>query len=209
MYARALLALRTYKDTALALLAVAVTLTVALSTLLAIAILRTAFVTATLTVALLTTAVLLRTAFVAATLTIFVTPLLSVVVIALILLLILLHIPLSVIPIHIVIISFNCILRTRRSSRFADITFFRLRRFGRFWFFIVCFTDNRHSLVISCTKISFFDIIFLQQVNNLIYRFAIILGNLIYSFITHSSTSRPDNKKQTHLRSLHKLRRQL
>ena len=161
MYARALLALRTYKDTALALLAVAVTLTVALSTLLAIAILRTAFVTATLTVALLTTAVLLRTAFVAATLTIFVTPLLSVVV-ALILLLILLHIPLSVIPIHIVIVSFSCILRTRRSSRFADITFFRLRRFGRFWFFIVCFTDNRHSLVISCTKISFFDIIFLQ-----------------------------------------------
>ena len=165
MYARALLALRTYKDTALALLAVAVTLTVALTALLAVAVLRTAFVTATLaalTVALLATAVLLRTAFVAATLTIFVTPLLSVVVIALILLLILLHIPLSVIPIHIVIVSFSCILRTRRSSRFADITFFRLRRFGRFWFFIVCFTDNRHSLVISCTKISFFDIIFLQ-----------------------------------------------
>ena len=161
MYARSLLALRTYKDTALALLAVAVTLTVAL---LAVAVLRTAFVTATLaalTVALLATAVLLRTAFVAATLTIFVTPLLSVVV-SLILLLILLHIPLSVIPIHIVIVSFSCILRTRRSSRFADITFFRLRRFGRFWFFIVCFTDNRHSLVISCTKISFFDIIFLQ-----------------------------------------------
>ena len=83
-------------------------------------------------------------------------------IVALILLLILLHIPLSVIPIHIVIVSFSCILRTRRSSRFADITFFRLRRFGRFWFFIVCFTDNRHSLVISCTKISFFDIIFLQ-----------------------------------------------
>ena len=88
MYARALLALRTYKDTALALLAVAVTLTVALSTLLAATILRTAFVTATLTVALLATAVLLRTAFVAATLTIFVTPLLSVVVIALIMFLI-------------------------------------------------------------------------------------------------------------------------
>ena len=212
MYARALLALRTYKDTALALLAVAVTLTVALTALLAIAVLRTAFVTATLaalTVSLLATAVLLRTAFVAAALTIFITPLLSVVVIALILLLILLHIPLSVIPIHIVIVSFSCSLRMRRSSRFADITFFRLRRFGRFWFFIVCFTDNRHSLVISCTKISFFDIIFLQQVNDLIYRFAIILGNLIYSFITHSSTSRPDNKKQTHLRSLHKLRRQL
>ena len=142
-------------------MAVAVTLTVALTALLAVAVLRTAFVTATLaalTVALLATAVLLRTAFVAATLTIFVTPLLSVVVIALILL----HIPLSVIPIHIVIVSFSCILRTRRSSRFADITFFRLRRFGRFWFFIVCFTDNRHSLVISCTKISFFDIIFLQ-----------------------------------------------
>ena len=165
VYARALLALGAYKDTALALLAVAVTLTVALTALLAVAVLRTAFVTATLaalTVALLATAVLLRTAFVAATLTIFVTPLLSVVVIALILLLILLHIPLSVIPIHIVIVSFSCILRTRRSSRFADITFFRLRRFGRFWFFIVCFTDNRHSLVISCTKISFFDIIFLQ-----------------------------------------------
>ena len=164
VYARALLALRTYKDTALALLAVAVTLTVALTALLAVTILRTAFVAATLaalTVALLATAVLLRTAFVAATLTIFVTPLLSIVV-ALILLLILLHIPLSVIPIHIVIVSFSCILRTRRSSRFADITFFRLRRFGRFWFFIVCFTDNRHSLVISCTKISFFDIIFLQ-----------------------------------------------
>ena len=209
MYARALLALRTYKDTALALLAVAVTLTVALTALLTVAVLRTAFVTAALAVALLATAVLLRTAFVAATLTIFVTPLLSVVVIALILLLILLHIPLSVIPIHIVIISFSCILRTRRSSRFADITFFRLRRFGRFWFFIVCFTDNRHSLVISCTKISFFDIIFLQQVNYLIYRFAIILGNLIYSFITHSSTSRPDNKKQIHLRSSRKLRRQL
>ena len=68
-----------------------------LTALLAVAVLRTAFVTATLaalTVALLATAVLLRTAFVAATLTIFVTPLLSVVVIALILLLILLHIPL-------------------------------------------------------------------------------------------------------------------
>ena len=165
MYAGALLALRTYKDTALALLAVAVTLTVALTALLTVAVLRTAFVTATLaalTVALLATAVLLRTAFVAAALTIFITPLLCVVVIALILLLILLHIPLSVIPIHIVIVSFSCILRTRRSSRSADITFFRLRRFGRFWFFIVCFTDNRHSLVISCTKISFFDIIFLQ-----------------------------------------------
>ena len=41
MYARALLALRTYKDTALALLAVAVTLTVALTALLTVAVLRT------------------------------------------------------------------------------------------------------------------------------------------------------------------------
>ena len=187
-----LLALGAYKDTALALLAITATLTVAL---LAATILRTTFITATLivtlaalTVALLTIAIL-RTAFVAATLTIFITPLLSVVV-ALILLLILLHIPLSVIPIHIVIVSFSCSLRMRRSSRFADITFFRLRRFGRFWFFIVSFTDNRHSLVISCTKISFFDIIFLQKVNDLIYWLAIILGNLVYSFITHSSTSR-------------------
>ena len=197
MYARALLALRTYKDAALALLAITATLTVALTTLLAATILRTTFITATLIVTLaalavaLLTVAILRTAFVAATLTIFITPLLSVVV-ALILLLILLHIPLSVIPIHIVIVSFSCSLRMRRSSRFADITFFRLRRFGRFWFFIVSFTDNRHSLVISCTKISFFDIIFLQKVNDLIYWLAIILGNLVYSFITHSSTSRPD-----------------
>ena len=158
-----LLALGAYKDTALALLAITATLTV---TLLAATILRTTFITATLIVTLAALAVallavaILRTAFVAATLTIFITPLS--VVVALIILLILLHIPLSVIPIHIVIVSFSCSLRMRRSSRFADITFFRLRRFGRFWFFIISFTDNRHSLVISCTKISFFDIIFLQ-----------------------------------------------
>ena len=158
-----LLALGAYKDTALALLAITATLTVAL---LAATILRTTFITATLIVTLAALAVallavaILRTAFVAATLTILITPLS--VVVALIILLILLHIPLSVIPIHIVIVSFSCSLRMRRSSRFADITFFRLRRFRRFWFFIISFTDNRHSLVISCTKISFFDIIFLQ-----------------------------------------------
>ena len=79
---------------------------------------------------------------------------------------------------------FGLLLLLNRSSL---LRLFFLHR--RLLFFRKCFSNNFHFLSVYATKVGFFDIVFLQNINDFIAAFANLFSYFIDSFTTHSSTS--------------------
>ena len=160
-----LLPLRTYENTALALIIVATTLAIALLAIIA-TILALALVVAVALLCIIIATVLALTAVVAISLlsvvialTIFRAALLAIVALILI---VLLHIPLTV---FIIILLFGLFLLHSLCLTRGFLLLFRFRcRLGRFRLLIVCITNHSHHLFISATKILLLKIMLLEQI---------------------------------------------